>query len=311
MLGPGGYHEKAWKRVWSQIGRLEIVLSRKVYESEEEEMLNSGKISGPEVALRYLGYAYKSYVAQRANMEAKFRKVLILLERGREKNERLLRPRLGSPDAIDELNKLDNDEEERSKDLTNAVTSFQDLMARRFIELSKFFLEDIGIAHKALMVYLDSSLRLDSITLPPDTVMPVKMLTLKRLKKALRIKREVAANGGTEDRSKFRTWPGIPVESFLNLLSDAETIIDEKNIPQPEVHAEVPVDPKAKKKAPVKGKSAEPEPSAEKPTMVPSSWLTTLAANTCVPGSVTTGHRVIVKEECRSCEFYGGSSCWY
>ena len=62
MLGPGGYHEKAWKRVWSQIGRLEIVLSRKVYESEEEEMLNSGKISGPEVALRYLGYAYKSYV---------------------------------------------------------------------------------------------------------------------------------------------------------------------------------------------------------------------------------------------------------
>merc|ERR1712146_496927 len=106
--------------------------------------------------------------------------------------------------------------------------------ARRFVELSKLFLEDIGIAHRALMVFLDSSIRLDGIILPPDTTMPVKILTLKRLRKAVRIKKEVEANGGTEDRSKFRTWPSIPIESFLKVVSNAEMIIDEKNIPQSE-----------------------------------------------------------------------------
>lgn len=126
--------------------------------------------------------------------------------------------------------------------------------------------------------------------------MPVKMLTLKRLRKAVRIKKEVEANGGTEDRSKFRTWPTLSVEGFLEVLSSAETIIDENNIPQPEPEPEPEPDPKAKKKAPPKGKPVEPEPAKEKPTMVPSSWLTSLAANTCVAANVTTGHRAIVKE---------------
>ena len=296
VLGPNGYHEKAWKRVWSQIDRLELILCRKVFESEDEEKLYASRLGGPAVALRSIGSSYKSYVAQeRTEMEKKFLQILYLLEKGREKHERLLRPRLGSPDAADELNQLDSNEMERSRDLISAVKSFQDVISRRLLEVTKFFFEDMGIAYKGLMVYLDSSLRLDMIEIPPDTVMPKKKLTLKRLRKAQRIRQEVAASGGTEDRSKYRTWSSIPLDGLTALISDAESIVDMQNISTPQ--APVQEEPTKDKKGKVaKGKSVDPEIPPNNPSLVSSSWLTSIAASTCVAGNVSTGHRAIVHE---------------
>jgi hypothetical protein len=55
---------------------------------------------------------------------AQFSLILDLLAKGREKNERKLRPRLGSPDAAQELIDLNNAEIERSKDLTGEKICF-------------------------------------------------------------------------------------------------------------------------------------------------------------------------------------------
>ena len=306
LLGPGGYHEKAWKRLWAQIDRLELILCRKIFETdEEEESANAARMSALSLAVRSLGSAYAENLAQeRAEMEKKFRKVLVVLEKGREKNERLLRPRLGSPDAADELTQLDNAEAERSRDLINAVRDFEDIVARRHIEITKFFMEDVGVVYKSGVQYLDSSLRLDSIALPPDTVMPKPKLTMKRLRKAQRIRQEVAASGGGEDRSKARTWPAIPVDSLLSVLTEAEALVDSsKTQPPPAPVQEAPLPSKGGKAA-TKGAAAAAPPAAaivdEKPSLIPSSWLTSLAANTCVHGKVTTGHRAIVKERDRA-----------
>ena len=307
LLGRNGYHEKAWKRLWGQVDRLETILERKEIESEEQEKEERRKVGVPVICLRYLQESYTLYVNQeRVQMQKMFEKVLAVLEREREKNERFLRPRLGSPDAVDELNALNAAESERSSDMKSSVVKFQTSLIRRLFELSKIFFEDVGCCAKGLVMYLDTSLVLEVPTdgspqtgyflrVPPDVILEKKRMTLKRLRKAQRIRHEIEQ--GKEDISRQRMWPAVPLEPLAKLLPMAEPLIDdlEKDIPAPPPVDIVPA--KGKGKPPAKGGAAPPpaEP-AELPSLLSKAWKQELASSTCVYGTVSHAHRAIMAE---------------
>ena len=227
-------------------------------------------------------------------------KLVRIWEKGREKHERLLRPRLGSPDAADELAQLDATEQARSKEFTESVIKFQGQLIRSLVELTTGFCEEIGIGCKGLVQFVDSSMRLDALKLPPDTAIPKKRMTMKRLRKAQRIKDAVSQ--GAPDLSRERDWPALPFETHtMPVVLTAETLVPDLTIPEPAA----PAAAEAPKKGapPKKGEPAAPVPT-EAPTLVSRSWKDQLAASTVVKGTVTTAHRIVIKERDRALAVY-------
>lgn len=311
LLGPRGHRIKAWKRLWGQTTRLEQILGRKPTDGDGEggdddaaaADNNGGNsvLSAPAVCMQLLTSAFTTYAAfERCTQEKQFMKLVRIWEKGREKHERLLRPRLGSPDAADELAQLDATEQARSKEFTESVIKFQGQLIRSLVELTIGFCEEIGVGCKGLVHYVDSSMRLDALKLPPDTAIPKKRMTMKRLRKAQRIKDAVGQ--GAPDLSRERIWPALPFETqTMPVVLTAETLVPDLTIPEPAS----PAAAEAPKKGapPKKGEPAAPAPT-EAPTLVSRSWKDQLAASTVVKGTVTTAHRIVIKERDRALAVY-------
>ena len=82
----------------------------------------------------------------------------------------------------------------------------------------KAFFEDLAAASCCLLKLLDWTLRQEVMMVPPHTALPKKHLTLKKLRKAQRLREEVAA--GKEDRSHSRLWPPLDCQQVLRVYSD-------------------------------------------------------------------------------------------
>jgi hypothetical protein len=248
ILGSNGHKEKAWKRLWKQVARYEVILSRRQDENnpndnkkddddedDDNNRTDNSRVSSslspfvyrlgsPAVIILYLSRALGAFMkCERIEREEAFMKLVRVWEKGRDKNERLLRPKLGSPDAIDELNELDQMEEMRSKDFTDNVIKFRSVIIRRLFEISRYFLDDINTAVKSLILLIDSSLRQEALKVPPDTPIPKIRMTLKRLRKAHKLKENIAK--GQEDISKERTWPGIDINSLITFSTTLEDVV--------------------------------------------------------------------------------------
>ena len=299
LLGPKGHREKAWKRLYGQTARLEQILGRKPagdeedHEDDDEEGGGgSDIITAPAVCMRLLLTAFASYADfDRRSQEKQFMKLIRIWEKGREKHERLLRPRLGSPDAVEELTQLDALEQSRSKEFTDSVVKFQGQLARALVEHAKVFCEELGVGSKGLIHYIDSSMRLDALKLPPDTAIPKKRLTMKRLRKAQRIKQAVSKGG--EDISLKRTWPSIPFDDMFQVILSAETLVPDLTVPDSVVAAS---SESPKKGAPPKKGEPVTAVETESPTLVSKHWKSSLANSTAVNGTVTTAHRILIRE---------------
>lgn len=255
LLGRHGYQEKAWKRVWYQMERLDNLFGR--YRKEDaanstdevplvatattplpagtaishtlspSPMFPPAKLTIQSACILYflqacLTYARYDYQFAQESLS----KVLQIWNMSREKHERLLRPRLGSPDKVDELTQLDQQEKQRSKEMTEHIISFRTSLIRRQLERFRVFCEDLGLISKGLLYFLDGIFRQELVRLPPDTEIPKKHMTLKKLRKAQRIREEVARGG--QDRSVRRVWPGIildpskiPPDSGMNSATQA------------------------------------------------------------------------------------------
>jgi hypothetical protein len=210
ILGPKGHHERSWKRLWNQIDAFEMLFGRKSGPMDQPQT----KVAVPAACFRIFGLGYEQFLAQSIDRRVEqFLKILKLLEKGKEKHERQLRPRLGSPDALPELLQLDAIEGERSNDLRLNVGKIQSELLTLLANHSKIFCEDLGSCSTAFIRYLDTSLRLDLVQVPPDTEVPKKKMTLKRLRKAQRI--QEAVKNGAEDSSQERVWPALPLETIL------------------------------------------------------------------------------------------------
>lgn len=210
ILGPKGHHEKSWKKLWSQIDSYEMIFGRKLGPMDQPQI----KIALPAACFRLYCYGYQQYFSSNVDLLVEqFMKIFKLFEKCKEKHERHLRPRLGSPDALSELLALDSKEIERSTDLRENVKKFQSQIMKLLANYSKIYCDDLALCSAAFIRYLDTSLRLDLIQIPPDTEIPKKKMTLKRLRKAQRIQENVK-NGG-EDLSTERVWPALPLETIL------------------------------------------------------------------------------------------------
>lgn len=210
ILGPNGHHEKSWKKLWNQISTFELLFGRKTGPMDQPQT----RVGVPAACFRVLCYGYEQFITQLIDIKVEqFLKLLKVFEKCKEKHERQLRPRLGSPDALNELLELDRIEGERSNDIKQNIQQFQSNLLTLISKYSKIFCEDLGICGISFIKYLDTSLRLDLIQVPPDTEVPKKKMTLKRLRKAQRV--QEAVKKGAEDTSSERIWPSLSLDFIL------------------------------------------------------------------------------------------------
>ena len=326
LLGRHGHREKAWKRLWAQVARSEDILARHLVAIEENasaklpngvpslppavtaadelkvESKYTTKLGAPAVCLRSLAASFVDFAKQDKEQKIEeFSQLLKVWEKGREKHERLLRPRLGSPDMAEELTQLDNIESQRSAELVEHVNKFRTLLVRTQTESMMRFLEDAAVCSKGLMQLLDSTLRQEQLQVPPDTAIPKKHMTLKKLRKAQRIREQVAQGG--EDRSQVRLWDGIDMQLPLAVVHGAEDLVldlgqdprDTAVTASAAAAAPAVPDKKDPKKAAAAKNAPPPEPAAP-PSLIPPSWAAALKEKSAVKGLVSTAHRIVVSE---------------
>ena len=306
ILGPDGHHEKSWKRLWGQVDKFEVLLARKPGPMDQPQ----SKVGVPAACFRMLGLGYEQYISLHVDRKVEqFAKLLKVWEKGKEKHERLLRPRLGSPDAQDELEQLDAIESQRTEEVRIHVEQFQSSLITFIVKFSKIYCSDLGDCAKSFFHLMDSSLKLDLLKIPPDTEVPKKKITLKRLRKAQRVKEKVEQ--GHEDVSVERVWPSLVTDRLLSTLREVEGLVTlndlQKLSPPPPVEEEDPKKPPAKKPA-KKGKNESTEEDdvtpPPPPPMIPEDWVNEITNNSAVRAAVSTGHRLLVSERDASLESF-------
>lgn len=319
LLGRNGYREKTWKRLWVQVQRSENILSRHLVLVKKDEKISSEstnlelqsaelhdttkyvtKLGIPAVCIKSLCISFIDFASKdKVQKEAEFSQLLRVWELGRDKHERLLRPRLGSPDLADELSQLNKMELERSAEMTNHVGKFRTLLIRSQTEHIINFIEDIGICCKGLLELLDTTIRQELLQVPPDTEVPKKHMTLKKLRKMQRIK-ELAASG-VEDVSQKRTWAGINLDTISKVIRSAEDlVVDLGSNPRDTAITELPNttntvvanDKKAAKKV---EKNTTPT-EVVKASLITNSWISVISSKTSIKSEVSTAHRIILSE---------------
>jgi len=314
LLGRSSYREKAWKRLWTQVYRAENILARHLVlakgngipDKTEVESLEANskyvtKLGAPAASIRSVLAAFVHFAKKdKVEKEAEFNKLMRVWELGREKHERLLRPRLGSPDLADELSQLDDNESHRSAEMVQHVRKFRTLLIRSQVMHAKGFLDDIGVCAKGLIEVIDSTVRQELLQVPPDTEVPKKHLTLKKLRKAQRIREMVAS--GAEDRSHVRVWEGINAESLAAIVYGAQDMVLDLGNDPTDIDAPITVVPSAapEKKGAKKGATDKAAPApvvdAPKPSLLSSLWTASLHSRTAVKGEVSTAHRIVMDE---------------
>ena len=163
------------------------------------------------------------------------------------------------------------------------------------------FIDDTSECSRGLLVLLDSSIRLELLAVPPDTAVPTKRLTMKRLRKAQRLRE--AVKKGAEDRSTERRWPPISlartVEYLRSCEADVPATVRERCRPratEPEPAA-APAKPSAKV-PPGKKNDAPPPVAAEESgfQLLPQRWVDAVEVSSAVRARVSSAHRAVVKE---------------
>ncbi len=332
LLGKQGYHERAWKKLWAQAHRLDQLLSRLKPNEEEgghvhldatgtvclptlpfppSTLYAVPKLSIQGVCLLSLAQAHVALSRRSWKQQAlQFAELLQIWEQGRDKHERLLKPRLGSPDKVEALNALDREEMERSKDMIRSVLTFRGTLVRSQAERFRHFCEDLGIMSRSFLLMLDSILRQELVVLPPDTTVPKKHMTLKKLRKAQRIREDVAK--GKEDISQKRLWAGIMLaEDVVAIITSAEDMVPDlgsdtsdltgSTAPEDGNGSRLQTDNSGKDKKDDKklakkerDKNAPPA-TAIKPSLIPTPWLERLLERSSVQGLVNSAHRTVIQ----------------
>lgn len=309
IWGPSGHREKSWKRLWGQVDKFEALLARKSGPLDQPQ----SKVGVPAACFRMLAVAYEQYLTQQVDQKVEqFSKLLKIWEKGKDKHDRQLRPRLGSPDAQDELAQLDAIESQRSEEVRLHVEQIQSSLIAFVVHFSKIFCNDLGDCAKSYFNLLDSSLRLELLRIPPDTEVPKKKMTMKRLRKAQRVKEEIQK--GNEDVSVERVWPSLTVDRLVDTLRSVESLVllpDLTKLSPPPPVDEVVEDAKKKKPPPPqskKGKEVVVAVEEEKvappstPPLIAEAWIQEVKTKSAVRAAVSTGHRLLVSERDASLE---------
>ena len=229
-------------------------------------------IGVPGVCMRFLAESFIQYTRkeQQSKIDV-FMKSVRIWVKGRDKHERLLRPRLGSPDAIEELNSLDAVELQRSQEMMGGVVRFRNSVLTKLMMLSIQYINDISVSSKGLLLYVDTSITQDIVQVPPDTAIPKVRLTLKRLRKAERLKSQIAQ--GQEDNTTMRVWPSINMDQMTAMAKEIEVIMKDNN-------------------------------TGDVQNIVTEEWVAGILKQTAVRAMVSTAHRALINERNRAVSVY-------
>lgn len=317
LLGSGGYLEKASKRLWAQVERIEVILCRRVSEShsrqpeEDDEDVDDGEWNGevsssmitkplaygaPGLCLRLLVMGHTKFMRQLKDIrESSFMRVVHVLEKCREKHERNLRPRLGSPDAVDELNRLDAKELERSQEYVDSINKFRNTLVRYIVDRVKLFVEDLVMCFSSLMGFFDRCIHKECLVTPPGCSVPKKRRTAKKLRKAQKLKDAVSQ--GKEDTSKVRVWPALAIEQLQAVVESSEGLVIPETRPatpalEPEKSALGKKPPLAKAKA----VATIDLPPPRSTTLLSNEWLQKITSTSAIRAEVSTAHRTLIEE---------------
>ena len=391
VLGRHGYRERAWKKLWSQLDRLDgiFIRIRNISEQGRDDFMasstavvaeksevhghgsthhgtihhsESAKVSSTakkgssvaanggtlaststkkvsfgspthhltdsatsmikKVTMSIQGACIQSYLHSFVLLVKKewfdqkqyFLKLLHVWQLSREKHERLLRPRLGSPDKADELEELNQMELTRSLEMISGVNKFRTSLIRSQMNAFRNFVEDISGVSKGLLMMLDTIMRQELLLIPPDTEIPKKHMTLKKLRKAQRIREEVAKGGS--DKSQRRVWPGIEFsEDMIHTIRSSEDMVidlgqDPKDLtgsdeaPPPVVAAPADAKKGAKDKKPDKNAPAPAPTPTTPPSLIPTPWMRKIKDSSSVEGLVSSAHRIILEERANALAKY-------
>jgi len=296
IFGTNGHREKSWRKLWQQTDLFEELLARKAAVGDEDD----SQFYVSKLCIQLTSYSFslglRTVVSRTIEQ---FAKTLPVWEKGREKHERQLRPRLASPDAVDELSALDAIESQRSTEYNVSTKKVQSSVFKSVANTIRVFCEDTADLSRLQINLLDSSVCLDLLQVPPDTEVIRKKLTLKRLRKVQRI-RDAVANGG-EDLSKNRVWPGLPVDPAVSLIRSVESLVlaEEREFFMkaaaaiPDAAAALSTKTKAPDK---KGIPEAVTVGKVEASFINSIWLQNISERSCVNGLVSSAHRIVIAE---------------
>ena len=305
VLGSAGYREKAWERLWGQVGRLERLLGRNLEEVDRMGDIVNVEAAGLNSIAACLRLLTDSHLAQLGGQKdhdsTRFKQSVEMWGLCKQKHDRSLRPRLSSADAVDELNHLDVTEGQRCDEMTTAVIFYRKMTLRKLFGNAKMFLEDLQVATSSFMCLLDTTLHRELMQVPPGTDAAKKRLTLKRLRKLHRVRTDPKSpTDGSLSLSgtvgeKERMWHGMDVSRLIDLAVGAQQMIlsdfnsrvavmDGATAPSSSVVA-------AEQRRPSLSMSNGDD------QLLSDEWMKALQSNSKLKSSgVSTSHRVLIRE---------------
>jgi hypothetical protein len=315
IFGREGYREREWKHLWQQIQRYDAILCRRLLEDDDQSTSSPSVIPATSTCIRALCQAFILYIEELVEQEDRcFNQNIRPLEPLRDSHERLLRPRLGSEGAVDELNALNDQEARRSSTYSNAVLKYRSQLATILLKESKRFVEDISVCSQALLVLIDSAAKQETMQVPPDTIIPKKRLTAKRMRKAQRLRQMVSeANsspstaattaGSNNTMVRERIWPSIGITALLTALGEATSMIVDENDGTESVTSVNSMTNRSTKKTATKPPSKaiiSPKLAAPAPAPVPANsltaWAEEIRSKSSINAGISTAHRLVIKE---------------
>lgn len=244
ILGRHGYRETAWKKLWHQIDRFEVILRRKsglngrdsdeTHNIETNTSMSSYGITS--VCFHSLLKVFVVYIQlNRYKQEQQLINIVNQTSNDRDLNERSLRPRLGSEGAFDELNALNDKENHRSNVFLVSIQTYKSDTIKIISEETKRFISNLLICSQGFLQFIDHAARQQLIQVPPDIIVPKQRMSIKQMRKAQKL-RQLITTGQREDRSNERVWQPIHLNELSSLLKKAEESIiqssDSPDVPQ-------------------------------------------------------------------------------
>ena len=173
------------------------------------------------------------------------------------------------------------------------MRNFRAELVRELVDAACKFCEDVSVSSTSLIRYLDTSLRLEAMQLPPDTAVPKKRMTLKRLRKAQRLKAAIEA--GEEDRSQERDWPALelgPLVAACKASEDPAAAATPRALAEPaeggRCQGQGQGQGQGGRCGGTGGRGFNREPPAP---LLPDEWVASMTERSVAHGSVTTAHQ--------------------
>nr|XP_033817554.1 coiled-coil domain-containing protein 180 [Geotrypetes seraphini]XP_033817555.1 coiled-coil domain-containing protein 180 [Geotrypetes seraphini] len=156
---------------------------------------------------------------------------LQIWEHAKAENEKMLRPTLGHPDNLKQLQELCKQEENRQQEHTNGIILKTQNLQKLFATCAEDFVSALSSLTEKLLLELDESICVDDIV---TVAQAIEMFKGKMTKKKLKLLRQKQAEPPLVDQKLqpitgrgSRNWPGLPRTGLIEAAYEEDDIPEE------------------------------------------------------------------------------------